>query len=162
YRARRAYGRRQVRSLQILPDAFHGEEEKRLVLLERAANRSAELLAVKVGERLVVRCVRRQAFETLVVKHRASDLVSARLGNDVDDAAGRVAERRACPRGDDLELLDGFEGDVDRCALAAHLLAEETVRVVAAVEADVVEHAALARERDLVAVRTLDDAHAGG
>ena len=45
-------------------------------------------------------------------------------------------------------------------ALAADLLAEEAVVVVAAVEADVVEDAALAGERDLVAVRPLHDADA--
>ena len=45
-------------------------------------------------------------------------------------------------------------------ALAAGLLAEEPVVEVAAVEADVVEHAALAGERDFVAVGALHDAHA--
>ena len=56
--------------------------------------------------------------------------------------------------------LHRVERDVDGRALAAHLLAEEAVVVVAAVEADVVEDAALAGERDLVAVRPLHDAHA--
>ena len=46
-------------------------------------------------------------------------------------------------------------------ALPAHLLAEESVVEVAAVHADVVEHASLAGERDLIAVGALDDAHAG-
>ena len=62
--------------------------------------------------------------------------------------------------GDDLELLDRVERDVDGRALAARLLAEEPVVVVAAVEADVVEDAALSGERDLVAVRSLHDADA--
>ena len=50
------------------------------------------------------------------------------------------------PRRDHLELADRFERDVDGRALAAGLLAEEAVVVVAAVEADVVEDAALAGE----------------
>ena len=64
------------------------------------------------------------------------------------------------PGRDHLELLDRVERDVDRRALAAHLLAEEPVVVVAAVEADVVEDAALAGEGDLVAVGPLHDADA--
>src|SRR5207248_5167295 len=59
-----------------------------------------------------------------------------------------------------LKLLDGLERDVDRGALPAHLLPEEAVVVVAAVEADVVEDAALPGKRNLVAVRALDDADA--
>ena len=82
-------------------------------------------------------------------------LVRARLGDDVDHAAGGAAELGVGAGRDDLELLDRFERDVDGGALAAHLLAEEAVVVVAAVEADVVEDAALAGEVDLVAVRPL-------
>ena len=72
--------------------------------------------------------------------------VGAGLGDDVDDAAGGAAELGGGAGGDHLELLDRVERDVDRRALAAHLLAEEAVVVVAAVEADVVEDAALAGE----------------
>src|SRR5260370_35642684 len=49
-----------------------------------------------------------------------------------------------------------------RCALAAHLLTEKSVVVVAAVKADVVEDAALPVNVDFVAVRALRNAHAGG
>ena len=82
-------------------------------------------------------------------------LVRARLGDDVDDAAGGAAEFGVGAGRDDLELLDRFERDVDGRALPADLLAEEAVVVVAAVEADVVEDAALAGEVDLVAVGSL-------
>ena len=103
-----------------------------------------------------------QPFQPLVVEQAAVHLVRARLGDHVDHAAGGAAELRVRAGGDDLELLDGVERDVDGRALAAHLLAEEAVVVVAAVEADVVEDAALAGERDLVAVRPLHDADARG
>ena len=89
-------------------------------------------------------------------------VVGSGLGDDVDDAAGGAAELRVGPAGDDLKFLDGFKGDVNRGSLAAHLLAEETVVIVATVETDVVEDAALAVDVDFVAVRALNDAHAGG
>ena len=68
-----------------------------------------------------------------------------------------MAELGAGAGGNHLKLLDRLERDVDRRALPADLLAEEPVGVVAAVEADVVEDAALAGEVYLVAVRPLHD-----
>src|SRR5207342_2109746 len=91
----------------------------------------------------------------------ALHLIAARLGDHVHDAAGRTAELGIGAVGDHLELLDGFERDVDGRALSAHLLAKEAVVVISAVETDVVEHAALAREGDLIAVWPLHDADAG-
>src|SRR5207237_7620675 len=152
---------RQVRTQKILADAFEREEVEGLVPDDRAADRAAELLAVKVVERLAVRRIRREPFDALVMEQRAGDLIRARLGDDVDDASGGMAELGAGAGGDHLKLLDRLERDVDRRALPADLLAEEPVGVVAAVEADVVEDAALAGERDLVAVGALHDAHAG-
>ena len=108
-----------------------------------------------------VREVAGESLEPLEVEGAAPERVRARLGDDVDDAAGRAAVFGRRAAGDDLELLDGIERDVDRRALSAGLLAEEPVVVVAAVEADVVEDAALAGKRDLVAVGALDDADAG-
>jgi hypothetical protein len=116
---------------------------------------------MEILERFSVGCVRGESLEALVIEERSPDVVRARLGDDVHDAAGGVPELRARAARDDLKLLHGFEGDVDGGPLAADLLAEETVRVVAAVEADVVEDAALAREGNLVAVGSLDYAHAG-
>ncbi len=104
-----------------------------------------------------VRGLPSEVFEPLEVEERAVELVRAALGDDVDDAAGRAAELGAGSGGDDLKLFDGVERDVYGRALAAGLLAEEAVHVVAAVETDVVEDAALAREVDLVAVRPLHD-----
>ena len=95
------------------------------------------------------------------MEQAAADVVRAGLRDDVDDAARRPPEFRVGAGRDHLELLHRFERDVDGRALPAHLLAEESIVVVAAVEADVVEHAALSREVDLVAVRSLDDADAG-
>jgi hypothetical protein len=57
-----------------------------------------------------------------------------------------------------LKFFYRFERDVYGCALAAELLAEEAVVVVAAIESDVIEDSALAREIDLVAVGPLRDA----
>src|SRR6185437_3554568 len=103
-----------------------------------------------------------QPLEPLEIEHAALDLIGARLGDDVDDAAGGAAVFGWGAGRHDLELLYRFERDVDGRALPAHLLAEEAVVVVAAIEADVVEHAALAGKVDLVAVGSLADADAGG
>ena len=160
HRARRADRLRQVRPLQVFVDALEGEEIKRLVPDQRPADGAARLRAAEIAERFAVRGVRRQSLEPLVVEQAALDLIGSRLGDDVDDAAGRAAELGAGAGGDHLEFLDRFERDVDRRPLPAHLLAEKAVVVVAAVEADVVEHAALSREGDFVAIGTLHDADA--
>ena len=151
----------EVGALEVLVDVLERDEEEHPVALDGAAHRSAELFAMKVGGRRAVRGVRRQALQTLEVEQAAVQVVGARLRDDVDDAAGGAAELRVGPAGHDLELLDRLQRDVDRRALAAELFAEESVVVVAAIEADVVVHAALPIEGDLVAVRPLDDADAG-
>lgn len=66
-----------------------------------------------------------------------------------------MAELGACAARNDLELPDRLERDVDRRPLAANLLSEKTVRVIAAIKADVIENASLAREGDFIAVRAL-------
>src|SRR5215470_5095221 len=81
--------------------------------------------------------------------------------NNIDDAAGAAAEFGVGTAGGNLEFLHGFKRNVNRGALPAHLLAEEPIVVIAAVKADVVEDAALPVYVDLVAVRSLHDAHAG-
>src|SRR5437660_8532491 len=88
--------------------------------------------------------------------------VGAGFRDDVDDASGAAAELRVGAARRDLKLLDGLQRDVNCGTLAAHLLAKESIVVVAAVEADVVEDAPLPVDVYFVAVRTLSDADAGG
>src|SRR5207245_4905320 len=88
--------------------------------------------------------------------------VGSGFRDDVDDASGAAAELRVGAARRDLEFLDSFQRDVNRGALASHLFAEESVVVVATVEADVVGDAPLPVDIDLVAVRTLSTADAGG
>ena len=162
HRARRADRLRQVGPLQVLADAFERAEEERpcpctigppTVPPNCSRWKSVSGLPSDVFD---VSPSRRWKWNSAAVQ-----LVGARLGDDVDHAAGGAAELGVGAGGDHLELLDRFERDVDRGALAAHLLAEEAVVVVAAVEADVVEDAALPGEGDFVAVRSLHDADAG-
>ena len=160
HRARRPDGLGQVRPLKLLADAFEREKVEGLVLDHRPADGSAGLLAAKVLERFVVRCVRCEALDALVVKQRSLHLIRSGLGDDVDDAASGVAELGAGASRDHLELPHRLERDVDGRTLAAHLFAEEAVGVITTVEADVVEYAALSGKRDLVAVGSLHDAHA--
>ena len=117
---------------------------------------------MEVSRRRPVRSVRGQSFQALEVEEAAAHFVRARLGDDVDHAARRAPELRIRAVGHDLEFLHGLKRDVDRRTLAAKLLAEESIVVVAAIKADVVVHASLPTERDLIAVRSLDDAHPGG
>src|ERR1700674_4989639 len=142
----------------MLADALAGGEKEKLVLDERAAEAAAELVAAKILQRLAVRGGRGQRFGAKVFKAGAVDGVGAGFRYDVDYATRTAAELRVGAAGRDLKLLHGFQGDIDRRALASHLLAEESVIVVASIEADVVEDAALPVDVDLVAVRSLGDA----
>ena len=152
----------QVGPLEVAGDAFDGNEIERLVLSQRPADRAAELLAMKILERAAIGELAGQGFDALKVEQAAVGLIGARLGDDVDHAAGCPPELRRRAARNDLELADRLERDVDRRPLPAGLFAEEAVVVVAAVQADVVEGAALPGEGDLVAVRPLDDADARG
>ncbi len=151
----------EVRPLEIAVDPFERDEQERLVFLERATERAAPLLAVELVERAPVRELARELLVPLKIEQASVRLVRAGLGDDVDHASRGAPEFRRGARRNHLELLHRLERDVNRRALAPRLLAEEPVVVVPAVEADVVEHAALSRKRDLVAVRPLDDADAG-
>src|SRR5205823_13616385 len=73
---------------------------------------------------------------------RSSDL------NDVDHAACATTKFRVCAAGSNLELLDGLQRDINCRALAAHLFAEESVVVVPAIQADVVEDSTLPRSEE--------------
>ena len=91
----------------------------------------------------------------------AVHFIGARLGDDVDHAARGAPKLGAGAAGHHLEFLDGIERDVDGGALPAELFTEEAVVVVAAVQADVVEDAALPVEVDFVAIGALHDADPG-
>src|SRR6185369_8406110 len=148
----------QIRAVQFFPNAFEGEEVKRLVFLDWTTNRSAVLFTIKTVERSAVGCVRSQRFETLQIESAAVNVVCARLLDDVDHATGSSSKLSARSARNNLKLFHCFEGDIDCGALPAELFAEESVVVVAAIKTDVVEDSTLAREVDLIAVGTLCDA----
>ena len=110
---------------------------------------------LEIRQRLAVRGVRRQPLEPLEVEQAPARRFVPDLVITLTTPPAVRPNSALAPGRDHLEFLDRFERDVDGGALAAHLLAEEAVVVVAAVEADVVEHAALAGEVDLVAVGPL-------
>src|SRR5437660_11232918 len=83
--------------------------------------------------------------------------IGTRFRNNVNDAAGCSAKLGGRPSGHHLKLFHRIQRDIDRGALAAELLAKESVVVIAAVETDVVEDAALSGKCDFVSVRALDD-----
>src|SRR6266849_184024 len=147
---------------EVFANTFASGEEEQLVLDKRAAEAAAELVAAEIIERLAVGGGGGEGFRAEVLKGAAVNVVGARLGDDVDDPACGAAEFGIGAAGHHLEFSDCFEGDVDSSALAAHLLAEEAIVVITAIEADVVEDAALAIDVDFIAVRTLGNADAGG
>jgi hypothetical protein len=151
----------EIRAGQIVADAFTGGKEKKLVLNERTSETAAELIAAEILERLSIRSGCRQRFRAEVFEKSAMEIVGPGFGDDVDDTASATSEFGVGPARGDLEFLHGFQSDVNGRALAAHLFAKETVVVVPAVEADVVEDAALSVDIDFVAVRTLRNADAG-
>ena len=154
--------RAQIGAGQVCDNLFKRSEKKHLVLDDRPADRSAKLVAAKVLERFAIRGSRGQRFSAEIFETASVDLIRPGLGNDVDNSPGRPTEFRVCSTCDNLKFLDRVERNVNCSTLSAELLAEEAVVVVAAVEANVIEHAALTVEIDLVAVRTLRNAYTGG
>src|SRR6185369_12829108 len=149
----------EIRPSKVCNDLLERAEEKYPVFLYRAPDSSTELLAMKVLERFAVGRVGGERLEPLKVKQASVDAVRSGFSDDVHHTAGSASELGAGAGRDNLELLDGFKSDVDRRALAAGLLAEEAIVVVAAVKADVVEDSALPREVYLIAVRSLCNAY---
>src|SRR6202030_3129105 len=96
------------------------------------------LLAAKIVERLSIGGRGRQGFQPLILEKAPVELIGPRLRNDIDDAARCPAKFRVRTRGNDLKLLHGIQSDVDGRALSPHLLPEESIIVVAAIEADIV------------------------
>src|SRR5207253_8162444 len=161
--------RRPVLLLHLVVDLLVvGDEEERLVALERTTEREAELMLAEVG----LEALHRAAGETMLrragnrvelaeVVDRAPQLIGAGLRDDVDETGARPAELgRRAPGGDD-DLLHGVEVERERWALAAALLSEEGVVEVGSVHRDNVEDAALAGDGELVAIRPLHDRDVG-
>ena len=141
-----------------------GEEEERPVADERAAEGGPELVPPEIG--LPAAAVRGVLGGDLVplaeVVGGTGQLVGARLGDDVDESAGRAAELRGGALVHDDQFADRVLVEGERRALAAALLAEERVVEVGPVHDEVVEDAPLAVDVQLVAVGPLGDRGAGG
>jgi hypothetical protein len=90
------------------------------------------------GRQLIARPLREQ---------HTFELVRPRFGDRIDDGAARTAELRVIHAGQYLEFLDRFERSA---YLRAGAGAEGVVRVVAAVDRDIVVLRGLARGHDRV------------
>src|ERR1700704_3713357 len=142
--------RAQIGARQLCDNLFKCSEKEYLVLNDRSANGSAKLVAAKILEWFSVRSCRSKRFRAEIFEAASVDLIRSRLCNDVDNASRCAPEFRVGPACDHLKFLDRVECDVNRSALSAELLAEEAVVVVATIEADVIEYAALTVEINLV------------
>ena len=101
--------------------------------------------------------------QALKAHGRAIEIVKAlRVLNDMHTAAGDKELAIEGKVGERVVTIGGFDlaGPIQQRieTAATGLLAEEPVVIVAAIEADIIENAALAGEVDLVAVRALRDA----
>ena len=85
--------------------------------------------------------------------------VRPRLGDDVHEAGLRAAELCVGAVGHHHHLFDRIEIEGEGGPLSAALLAEEGVVEVGAIDGDVVGNSLLAVDRELIAVRALDDGH---
>src|SRR5207249_3480835 len=106
-------GRRRHREAGLFPLALQREEQERLVLLYRPANRSTELLPEKWRLRLVallgevVICLK--GIATILVEKRAVKNVAAALGNHVHRCAFAAAVGGGEALRGDVELLNGLQ-----------------------------------------------------
>ena len=136
---------------------FVGEEKEGPVAHEGASQRGAGLVAAEIG--LPASPRRRKRRRHLVplaeVVRRAAQVVRPRLGDHVDEAAGRSAELGGGALVHHHQVLDGILVEGEGGALPAPLLAEEGVVEVGPVDDEVVEDAALAADVQLVAVGPL-------
>ena len=136
-----------------------GGEEEGPVLLDGPSEGEAELplAEVRLPLQAVVAGRARQGRALAEEVQGAAQLVAARLGDDVDEAAAGTAELGVGPLGHHDHLLHGVEIEGEGRALAAALLAEEGVVEIRAVHGDVVVDPPLPGDAQLVAVRSLDD-----
>src|SRR6266851_5770948 len=84
----RDYGRRgdrtwradrftKIGATQFFANAFEGKEKERSILTDGAADGAAKLLPIEIFERLSVRGVRAQRFQSLKIKEAAVDVVGS-------------------------------------------------------------------------------------
>src|SRR5262249_20865312 len=151
----------EIVAAQIFEDLLERAEKECLVPDNRSPDASAGLFAAEILKRFAVGGIGGQTFEPLIMEQAPVYIVCPGFGDDVDDTAGRAAKLGTGPGGHDLELPHGFHADVHGGSLPPDLLTEKSIVVVAAIQGNVVENAALAGKVDLVTVRALHDADSG-
>ena len=139
-----------------------GDEEKRPVAHDRAAEGEAELAAPELGlpASALARVCGGDGIPLAEVVRRARELVRARLRDDVHEAARGAPELRRRPLAHDDDFLDGVLVEGEGRALPAALFAEEGVVEVGSVHGNVVEDPPLSPDVEDFAVRTLRHGHA--
>ncbi len=134
----------------VLVAVFRRCKPKQLVLLDRAANRAAELLAVKGCRRQSVRKrarLRVQVPVAFVVENRTVILVGAAFGHNINDAGSGTARFGRELRRRNLKFRDGILREVGERS------ADYVVVVVAAVHGDVAAAADATVRADFQRVR---------
>ena len=136
--------------IRVDVELLEGREEERLVPHDRAPSvaplvlaerRLVEVNRIAEDVELLEVLLRVERVVAEIVEGVAVQAVGSALRDDVDDAAGRLAELRGVGVGQDLELADRFLAEA-----RAHG-ADDLVVVVEAVHHDVVRASPLAGER---------------
>jgi len=142
-----------------------GREEERLVLHDRTAEGESDLLLVEgelgIGRAVRFLAARRERVVLAKEMSAAGEVVGTGLRQDRDEARSGPSKLGVGAVGHDDHLLDGIEIEGKGGPLAATLLAEEGIVEVGAIDHHVVVNAALAVDRDLVAIGALYDGHTG-
>ena len=140
-----------MRAVRVVHLPLETDEEVGLVLDDRATDHAAPLPLCNFGFlQLLFVDEKIPGGETVarpVPEHHTLELVRSGLGDGVDDGPACTAELRVVHARDDLKLLDRLERGAH---LRARTGAERVVRVVAAVDRDVVVLAGLAGGNDRV------------
>src|SRR5437773_2322231 len=123
----RGVGGRNEIQLPVFVDTFRGAEPERFVANNGASAGEIIVPAQKVGHVFPRNIGGVEDAVAVIGGSQAMNIIAARLGNDVDDAAGSVAELGFVAGGDDLEFGDGVLIELRGGAAAEFILIGEAV-----------------------------------
>ena len=139
-----------------------GTKEKQLVFLDRAAQRSTELLLRKSPKARAVGKAGGEASPFLILMRGAVKFVGAGFRHHIHESAGTAAELRWRSVGHHLEFADRVQIHRERRALAAALFPKKGVVIVRAINRNVVVDALLPIDGNLIAIGPLHNGNPWG
>ena len=121
------------------------EKEPLAVFVDGKASGTAKLILPVDAGGVVQSVIGSQSPAAVILVSFSVKIIGAGLGDDIEEAAGGTSEFRSEAVSDDLELLDGFDGDGEVLRFeGAKVFAEEIVSRVRAVNDETIVVALLA------------------